>query len=108
MSDSYDMKINGNGHAAQHRGRLFWSIELPDGGYVTTYADRAEIIDGHLLFHGASYAISGGRIDYENPKGPELVLLAFAPGHWAAYYAAGLLDGTPVSVDKWAVKKPIS
>jgi hypothetical protein len=67
-------------------GNRYWIIDRPDGGYISLYADRAELDNGHLAFYGGN---------------PEYMTFALAPGQWVTFYAAILSDGTPAAVERW-------
>jgi hypothetical protein len=65
---------------------LYWIVDRPDGGYISVFADKVSVEDGNLIF----------RVD-----GEESPTLAIAPKRWTIFYAASVMDGAPVSVDRW-------
>jgi hypothetical protein len=70
-------------------GNRYWIIDRPDGGYISLYADRVELDAGHLAFYGGD---------------PECLTFALPAGQWAAFYAAAVIDGAPVAVERWTEK----
>lgn len=93
--------IAGRPSTAQY-GRYFWQVDKPGGGFASVYANRAELDNGHAVFYGCNHAaLPNNRVDYDQPESPEYVLIAFPPGQWTAFYAASVIDGSPVAVDKW-------
>jgi hypothetical protein len=81
-------------------GQFFWHVELTEGGFVTLFADRAEVVNGAVVFYGGPRDLAE-----EGPAGkpaPELVLLSLAGGYWSSFFAASMLpDGRPVAVERW-------
>ncbi len=67
-------------------GKLYWIVDRPDGGYISLYANRVTLDAGHLAFYG-------GELEY--------LTMALPPGHWVAFYAASIIDGSPVAVERW-------
>ena len=58
--------------------------------YLT--ADTAQVdANGTLLFTGHS----------AKDRSKTFLVLAFAAGHWNAFYAASVLDGSAIAVDHW-------
>jgi hypothetical protein len=72
-------------------GKRYWVIDRPDGGYISAYANRVDLNAGHLVFYGGD---------------PEYMTLALPPGQWTAFYAAALVDGAPVAVERWTERTP--
>lgn len=72
-------------------GKRYWIVDRPDGGYISVYANRVELDAGHLAFFGGD---------------PEYMTFALPPGQWVAFYAAAIVDGAPVAVEKWTEHRP--
>ena len=72
-------------------GRYYWCIKSnqSENGEIYAYADAVKVEDGHLLL-------------YRDKDGELEPTLAFAPGSWAVFYAASVMDGSAVSVEQWA------
>lgn len=72
-------------------GIFYWcvktSLDEDEGIYV--FADAVRIVDGILEFV------------HQPPDGPERITLAFARGHWKAFYACGDGDPTALAVQYW-------
>lgn len=68
-------------------GRFFWSVILPDGAQVNFNADSVSIESGAL-------------IAYRVKESERLAMLSFAAGYWTTFWAASMIDGRPVCVDK--------
>jgi hypothetical protein len=79
---------------AHRYGRHYWCVKTPrsKSGEVYVHADEVQIVDGALVLIRKA----------DDEKGrPALPNLAFAPGHWCAFFAASVLDGNPVAVEHW-------
>jgi hypothetical protein len=72
-------------------GDRYWIVDRPSGGFISVYADRVHLDGGHLSFYGGE---------------PEYLTFALPPGQWTAFYAAALIDGAPVAVDRWVEHGP--
>jgi hypothetical protein len=73
---------------AVHYGNYYWGVELPDGRFISLHAKNINVVDGALI---ASRVLEDGSSQS---------LLSIAAGHWVTYYAANILTGAPVCVDK--------
>lgn len=69
-------------------GKFYWHVHCPENR-IYLRADRVEVVEGCLLFYCST------------DDGQELIYLALAPGKWEHFYAASMLDGSPVCVDSW-------
>jgi hypothetical protein len=98
-------RIDGNPKAQQY-GRFFWLVELGNDEWVSVYANRVEVSGGAVVFYGIGHEAADGRPDYERPKGDDYPVVAFGAGQWQTFYAASLLDGHPVAVDRWVENIP--
>jgi hypothetical protein len=69
-------------------GRFYWCVktDLSEDGEIFLYADNAVVNrTGDLLFFR----------DLEPSNA------CFAKGHWKAFYAASVMDGSPIAVEHW-------
>ena len=67
-------------------GARYWCVTRTDGTGWYIYADYAKLHDtGILIFYRAD---------------PELPTVAFAQGEWTHFFAASLVDGSPVALDE--------
>jgi hypothetical protein len=102
--DTLNDVMDGN-PSAQWYGDKYWIAELVSGGLVSLNANRVEIAsDGTLVFYGGGHhprADQGDKPDYDRPRGDDYPMLAFAAGQWRIFYAAKVVDGSPLSVDRW-------
>ncbi|MCX4232820.1 hypothetical protein [Streptomyces ortus] len=76
---------------ARSYGQYYWCIMLADKDQTEVYAhgDEVTLDDGVLVLW-----------QHKDDK-PSQQTLAFAPGQWASFYAASVLDGHAVSVEHW-------
>lgn len=70
-------------------GRYYWCV-VTDTSNVYLHADRLEITPT-----GALVAFS------DNPNREPVANIAWASGKWDHFYAASVMDGTPVAVEHW-------
>jgi hypothetical protein len=73
-------------------GNYYWCIKtkLSEDGEIFVMADEARVLgDGSLSM---VRKVEGK---------PESINLAIAAGHWSACYAASVLDGSAVAVERW-------
>ena len=102
--DALNDVMDGN-PSAQWYGAKYWIAELVSGGLVSLNANRVEIApDGALVFYGGGHrprADQRDKPDYDRPRGDDYPMLAFAAGQWRIFYAAKVVDGSPLSVDRW-------
>jgi hypothetical protein len=102
--DTLNDVMDGN-PGAEWYGARYWIAELVSGGLVSLNANRVEIAsDGTLVFYGGGHhprADQGDKPDYDRPRGDDYPMLAFAAGQWRIFYAAKVVDGSPLSVDRW-------
>jgi len=64
-------------------GKFYWCVKSK-GGETFLHADKAHVTEsGALLF-----------------TGKQRVTVAFSSGNWDYYYAASVLDDSPVSVER--------
>lgn len=96
-----------DGRNSKNYGKSYWIADLTGGGYITLYADRPAVNAGCLEFWGRFYPDKDGSPDWDNPRGDEYLLLGLPAGRWSAFYAASVIDGAPVAVDRWIEKGPI-
>ena len=88
-------------------GRRYWCIKVPESiskdGEIYLHADRVELRDGALIFLGKFYpSAKDGCVDYENPQDKEeKTVLILNKGQWLVCYAASVLDGSAVAVERW-------
>jgi hypothetical protein len=83
---------------ASNYGAKFFAVEMREETDMI-FADRAECRDGSLLLYG------GFRRDGDAGQAREEILVAaYAPGHWLRLSAASLLDGHAVAVDSTNAK----
>lgn len=92
----------------ENYGQLYWCVGLEDGTEVYLHADDVEVKEGALIFSGDFYlnaqdemAMSAGYPDYRKPSGNAYAKLGFAPNAWRFFYAASVLDGSAVAVNRW-------
>jgi len=72
-------------------GRYYWCVksDLSEDGEIYVYSDEVRVTPtGGVLFVSAK-------------DGTEHVRLALAPGKWSAVYAASVMDGSAVAVERW-------
>lgn len=69
-------------------GRYFWSAILPDGAQINFNADRVVVESGALVAYS------------KRKDGEEIAMLSLVVGYWTTFWAASMLDGHPVCVDK--------
>ena len=102
MASTEKIVIEGRPNA-QNYGRYFWIADRPGGGFVSVHADRVACDGGHLAFYGRHYKTDDdGLPNYsQGQAGDEQLLLVLPPGQWTAFYAASIIDGSPVAVDRW-------
>ena len=73
---------------AVNYGNYYWGVELPDGRFISLHAQSINVVDGALV---ASRVGDDGSIHNQ---------LAIAAGHWVTYYAASIITGDPVCIDR--------
>jgi len=78
--------------SANDYGIHYWCV-TGDGEPVFVYADRLEITPCGALIAWGSYRKEGTRAAQEQQ------LWGAAPGQWAGFFAASLVDRRPVAVD---------
>jgi hypothetical protein len=73
-------------------GNLYWCIKtkLSEDGEIYVMADEARILPDGTLSMIQMRAGDAPRVN-----------LAIAPGSWIACYAASLIDGAAVAVERW-------
>lgn len=76
-------------HDSSRYGQCFYMAGLPDGRELAFHADRVEVIGGCLV----ASQVDDGHWD---------TTLTLAPGAWAHCYAASVIDGSPVCVERLA------
>lgn len=82
---------------ATGRGRYYWLIGLADGRELSVHAEYLRTTAAGAV---EAVCIRGWSLDKPEGDGIEQVLLSIAPGAWAHWYGASLLDGSPVIVEK--------
>lgn len=84
---------DGENPNAEKYGNFYWGVILSDGRFLSLYAKNIEVIDGALV---ASREVNGSS-EYD---GMPQNLLAIAPGQWSSFFAANIMNGDPVCVDR--------
>jgi hypothetical protein len=103
-------------------GQFYWGVVLEDSRTIYLNADKMVITDtGDLIAISTTQKksitpeMTELEIDFaefeKEPRREPLPLLAFASGHWVAYYAASVMTGESVGLDnsvkyEESVKKP--
>lgn len=98
-------RIDGNPNANQY-GQFYWLVELGNDEWVSVHANRVEVSGGAVVFYGSGHEAGEGGPDYDRPKRPDYPVIAFGSGQWKTFYAASVLDGHPVAVDRWVETLP--
>jgi|SRR5689334_9788269 hypothetical protein len=80
--------------AEKKYGTYFWCVRISKEEEVYVHADVAEVLNGTLLFARKRKNTKTGRDEMQ-------FNLAFASGHWEAFYAASVVDGGPIAVAHW-------
>jgi len=77
-------------------GRTYYRIGLTDVDKteVSAYADEVKLEPSGAL-------VLLGRFSESDSTEPLEVLLAFGPGQWAFVYAADMIDGAAMNVERW-------
>jgi hypothetical protein len=75
-------------------GTFCWCVRISKEEEVYVHADVAEVLNGTLLFARTRKNTKTGRDEMH-------INLAFAAGHWEAFYAASVVDGGPIAVAHW-------
>jgi len=85
---------------AEKFGDMYWCVVTgnvtKDEKRIFLYADRATVNAGTLEFWRARKK-EQGKCEGE----PDVLLMAFAPGHWGIHYIASDIDGSPLCVEHW-------
>ncbi len=93
LPDSRLFNYTSNNENAERYGKFYWGVLLPDGRFLSFYANQVDVKDGALI---ASREVLGPN---ENDGLPQNLLL-MAPGQWSACFAANIINGDPICVDR--------
>jgi hypothetical protein len=78
---------------AEKYGKFYWGAILSDGRFISFYANKVDVVDGALIASREVLSPS------ENDGLPQN-LLAIAAGQWSSYFAASVITGDPVCIDR--------
>ncbi len=89
----YIFDYDSNNEDASVHGKRYWGVILPDGRYMYFHADRVIADAGSL--------VALREVQSENESDGEIqTTLALAHGQWSAYFAANVVTGEPICVDR--------
>jgi hypothetical protein len=78
---------------AEKYGKFYWGVILSDGRFLSFYANKVDVKDGALI---ATREVLGPNENDGLPQNP----LIIASGQWSACYAASVITGDPVCIDR--------
>lgn len=89
----YIFDYDSSNEEAINYGKRYWGVILPDGRYLYFHADRVVADAGSLvaLREVASSTESDGEIE---------TTLALSHGQWSAFFAANVVTGEPICIDR--------
>lgn len=92
-SGSLLFNYKGSNENAEKYGKFYWGVILSDGRFLSLFANKVDVKDGALV---ATREVLGPN---ENDGLPQNALI-IAAGEWSACYAASVLTGDPVCIDR--------
>ena len=78
---------------AEKYGKFYWGVILSDGRFLSFYANKVDVKDGALI---ATREVLGPNEDDGLPQNA----LIIAAGQWSSCYAASVITGDPICVDR--------
>ena len=93
LPDSRLFNYKSNNENAEKYGKFYWGVILSDGRFLSFYANKVDVKDGALI---ATREVLGPNENDGLPQNP----LIIASGQWSACYAASVITGDPICVDR--------
>lgn len=78
---------------AEKYGKFYWGVILSDGRFLSFYANKVDVKDGALI---ATREVLGPNENDGLPQNP----LIIASGQWSSCFAASVITGDPICVDR--------
>lgn len=95
MSDSLTNDI-AHGEGSGSYGQYFWMVGVPGGRQIAIHADAIEV-DANGALHAM---VHSKQPDEKTGEVRTYAGFGLSAGHWEYYYAASVLDGTAIAVDR--------